>query len=127
MPVTTGSVTSNQVPDTSNVPSTLTTASTEQVPQQTQQAPELVYQVTSDIIAGMKPKDIEKYYPELKGIDISIYSQLASDMEAGMPVNEAPKYYPEIFPPEVKQKAEQGFWSGVAEKTLEAAKGGIAK
>lgn len=71
-------------------------AQPQQAPQQG--APEVVYQITSDILAGMKPTEIAKYYPEMEWADTEIFGQLFSDVQAGMPVEEASKYYPEIFP-----------------------------
>ena len=70
---------------------------------QPQQAPEIIHQITSDIIAGMKPTEIAKYYPEFEWADTSIFSELYSDVQAGMPIEEAPKFYPEIFPQEAQK------------------------
>ena len=60
-------------------------------------APEIIYQITSDVLAGMKPTDIEKNYPEMKWQDLTIFAQLASDIADGMPVSQAPRLYPDIF------------------------------
>lgn len=54
-------------------------------------------------MAGMPINELEKYYPQLKGTDTTVFKQLSYDVQGGATQDQIMQAYPELFAQQPQQ------------------------